>query len=198
MRLFYKKVENENSDSKSLWHSLKELGMLSKKGKASANAIGLKIDGEVCFDKCIVVEKFKSFILQLHRNLLSNCQTVLIKLVNNLLKGVKPYNYTFNVVSENKVLKYLNNLSAKKATGLDGIPARFVRDSTSTIICPLSNVINLSLIQGTVPDDMKSARIVPLFKKSDKTEVRNYRHTCDISRFGREIPIFCRASRSPD
>ena len=93
------------------------------------------------------------------------------------LKGVKPKDYSFSVVLENKILKYmyLNNLSAKKATGLDGMTARFVRDSASIIVCPLSHVINLSLIHGIVPDVMKSARVVPLFKKNDKTEVGNYR-----------------------
>ena len=39
----------------------------------------------------------------------------------------------------------------------------------------MSHVINLSLIQGTIPDDLKSARVVPLFKKNDRTEVGNYR-----------------------
>ena len=43
------------------------------------------------------------------------------------------------------------------------------------IACPLGHVINLSLIQGTLPDDLKSARVVPLFKKNDIPEVRNYR-----------------------
>ena len=33
----------------------------------------------------------------------------------------------------------------------------------------------LSLIQGVVPDDLKSARVVPLFKKNDRTEVGKYR-----------------------
>ena len=79
------------------------------------------------------------------------------------LKGVKPIDYSFSVVSENKILKYLNNLSAKKATGLDGRHARFVRDKAFIIVCPLSDVINLSLIQGIVPDDLKSARVVPPF-----------------------------------
>ena len=36
-------------------------------------------------------------------------------------------------------------------------------------------MINLSLIQGVVPEDLKSARVVPFFKKNDKTEVGNYR-----------------------
>ena len=50
-----------------------------------------------------------------------------------------------------------------------------MRDGASIIACSLKHVINLSLIQGVVPDDLKSAREEPLFKKSDKTEVGNYR-----------------------
>ena len=78
-------------------------------------------------------------------------------------------------------MKYLNNLSANKATGLDGIPSRFVRDSATVIACHLTHVINLSIIQGVVPDDLKSARVVPLFKKNDKTEVGNYRPVSILS-----------------
>ena len=34
-------------------------------------------------------------------------------------KGVFPNSYSFSIVSENKVLKYLNSLGITKATGLD-------------------------------------------------------------------------------
>ena len=84
------------------------------------------------------------------------------------LKGVKPNDYSFSIVSENKILKCLGRLGAKKATGLDGILVRLVRDSASIIACPLRHVIK-SLIQGIVPDDLISARVVPIFQKNDKT-----------------------------
>ena len=86
--------------------------------------------------------------------------------------------YSFSLVSENNVLGYLKQLDVNKATRLDGIPSRFVRDGVSIIACPLIHVINLSLIQGIVPEDLKSARVVPLFKKHNKTEVGNY---CPVS-----------------
>ena len=56
-----------------------------------------------------------------------------------------------------------------------------IRDGASIIACPLTHVISLSLIQGVVPDDLKSARVVSLFKKSDKTEVGNYRPVSILS-----------------
>ena len=171
---------------KSLWRSLKDLGMPSKKGKGSASTIGLKIDGELCFEKIYVAEKFNSFYTTVASKLVERLPESVNKFGKSSVKifyhnrGVVPDSYTFSVVSENKVLGYLNRLianklSANKATGLDGIPSLFVRDGASIIACPLSHVINLSLIQGTIPDDLKSARVVPLFKKNDRTEVGKYR-----------------------
>ena len=78
-------------------------------------------------------------------------------------------------------MKCLGRLGAKKPTGFDGIPVRFEKDIASIIACPLRHVINLSLIQGIVTDDLKSARVVPIFKKNDKTEVGNYRPVTILS-----------------
>ena len=96
------------------------------------------------------------------------------------VKGVLPNSYSFSIVTENTVLKHLNKLGINKATGLDGIPSRFVRDSASLIACPLTHVVNLS-IQGVVPDDLKLAWVVLLYKKSDKTDVGNYRPVSILS-----------------
>ena len=94
---------------------------------------------------------------------------------------MRPNNFAFSLVSEKQIFKYLNELNSNKSTGLDGIPARFVRDSAPVIASKLTHIINLSLIQGVVPDDLKSARIVPIFKKNDKTEVGNYRPVSILS-----------------
>ena len=76
---------------------------------------------------------------------------------------------------EEKVLKYLFKLGAYKATGLDGIPSRFIKDSAGIVTVPIAHIINLSIITGVVPDNLKSAHVAPLFKKNDNTETANYR-----------------------
>ena len=44
------------------------------------------------------------------------------------------------------------------------------------IICkPLSYIINLSLSTGSVPDNIKVARVIPIFKSGDKDQIPNYR-----------------------
>lgn len=75
----------------------------------------------------------------------------------------------------------MNALRVNKALGFDSIPSRFARNSSSIITCLLALVINLSLIQDVVLDNLQSARVVPLFKRNDKNEVGNYRQVSILS-----------------
>lgn len=45
------------------------------------------------------------------------------------------------------------------------------RCSASIIVCLPAHVINLSIIQGVVPDDLKSSRAVPLLKTTKQRPV---------------------------
>ena len=71
--------------------------------------------------------------------------------------------------------KILHSMSSSKATGLDEIPAKYLKDGSSVISKLLTHIINLSITTGSIPDDLKMARIVPLYKKNSKTNVGNYR-----------------------
>ena len=57
-------------------------------------------------------------------------------------------------------------LNPVKGTGLDKMPARFLKDASSVIKSQLTFIINLSIRTETVPNEMKLARITPLFKKT--------------------------------
>ena len=53
--------------------------------------------------------------------------------------------------------------------------AKLLEDSGSVIASPLAHIINLSLHLGCVPDKMKTARVIPLFKKKSKSAPGDYR-----------------------
>ena len=65
--------------------------------------------------------------------------------------------------------KILHSMSSIKATGLDEIPAKYLKDGSSVISKLLTHIINLSITTGSIPDDLKMARIIPLYKKNSKT-----------------------------
>ena len=78
-------------------------------------------------------------------------------------------------ISERFILKQLRDLKVKKATGLDGIPERFLKDSAVVIAPTVTFLVNLSLSTASVPDERKKARIVPLYKSGGRENMDNYR-----------------------
>ena len=78
-------------------------------------------------------------------------------------------------ISEKFILKQLRDLKVKKATGLDGIPARFLKDSAAVIAPTVTFLVNLSLSTGSVPDEWKKARVVPPYKSGGRENMDNYR-----------------------
>ena len=65
--------------------------------------------------------------------------------------------------------------NVNKSTGLDNIPARFLKDCAFYIKKPIMSIVNKSITTDIVPDDFKMARVKPLFKKGNSLEVGNYR-----------------------
>ena len=63
----------------------------------------------------------------------------------------------------------------KKATGLDRILARLLKDSAAVTTQTITFLVNLSLTTGIVPDEWKQARVVPLHKSGGQEVMDNYR-----------------------
>ena len=75
----------------------------------------------------------------------------------------------------------LCKLNSSKATGLDLLSPRFVKDGASLIMSPLTHILNLSLKSGELPDDIKAARVTPIHKKNSKLDAGNYRPVSILS-----------------
>ncbi len=68
-----------------------------------------------------------------------------------------------------------------KSTGLDGIPARFLKDAAEVVARPLTHIINLSIRTQIFPDKMKMAKVKPLYKKKSRLQAGNYRPVSVLS-----------------
>ena len=90
-------------------------------------------------------------------------------------KPITPTTFNFKYVSTVFVEKELKTLKIGKAAGLDNFPPRLLKDVATVISNPLSHLINLSLISGTVPSEWKVAKLIPIHKSGRTTTANNYR-----------------------
>ena len=72
------------------------------------------------------------------------------------------------------VCRFLNQLDAKKATGLDRIPCKLFKRSSSIVGPPLAYIFKSCIDAEIFPNEWKIAKVTPLFKKGSKRELGNY------------------------
>ena len=85
------------------------------------------------------------------------------------------YEFTFEPIKEDFVLRQLQQLKTNKAIGLDNISARLLKDSATVISASLTRLFNLSLETRIFPFLWKSGKVTALFKKGDRCDANNYR-----------------------
>ena len=78
------------------------------------------------------------------------------------------------MVNESVIVKTLQGLKASKASGLDNISLCMMKDAAVAVAKPLTQIVNESLSQGTVPSEWKYTKITPLYKKGMSTDMDNY------------------------
>ena len=81
------------------------------------------------------------------------------------------------------LLKIVTKLKLKNSSGPDNISTKLLKLILPTISIPLCHLFNLSLQTGFVPQQLKTAKVVPVFKSGDKHNFTNYRPVSLLSSF---------------
>ena len=85
-----------------------------------------------------------------------------------------PNSFFFTAVTQNMVKSIILSLKNKKSD-LKSIPIKVIKYLSPLISPIISHIINLSLNTGHFPDTLKIARVIPIPKPGDKTNMNNYR-----------------------
>ncbi|CAF1037093.1 unnamed protein product, partial [Brachionus calyciflorus] len=131
------------------------------------------------FDKCNLFNKFFISIKTNSTKSIEDCLEFTkkhfekqIELGNLKLKS----KFNFKKVSEETVLKLINNLDSANGPGCTLIPCKVNKASLFKLAPILTRMFNKALFENSIPFDWKTAVVTPLFKnKGDAEDVNNYR-----------------------
>ena len=102
-----------------------------------------------------------------------HCHREYVKGINN--------RFEFRPTDSGQVLKLLNKLNKSKGAGLDNLSSRLIRECADLISPYISTIFNCCLTTGIFPDDWKLAKVTPIFKQGDRSDMNNYRPISVIS-----------------
>ena len=107
------------------------------------------------------------------------CLIDLIEQNNNRFK------FDNKLLTKKEVLMATTLLQDKKTPDHTGLSTNFVKKVLPVIINPLHHIFTLSLNTGLVPSQLKLAKVIPIFKSGDKSNMDNYRPISLLSTFSK-------------
>jgi len=129
-----------------------------------------------------VAEEFNKYFSRVGENLASALDSSGEPVVNDEAYATQTV-FTLHTVTEEELLKYVTSLRGGSAPGFDCISADFLKQHFNVLKIPLLHIVNTSLRTGEFPDAFKVAKVIPIYKGNDITNVANFRPISLLSVF---------------
>ena len=78
-------------------------------------------------------------------------------------------------LTDDKLKEGLRSLKPNKSPGYDNISSNVVSETSDIFLIPLKYISKLSLQQWIFPENIKTAKVFPIYKKDEKFLLTNYR-----------------------
>ena len=158
---YYNIFQKYKHDFKKTWSQINEI--LGKK-KNNSLPSNMYLDNSRFHTREQIAESFNSYFINIGKNISKNIPDG-NKSFNDYLQGMNQSSLFLNPTSVFEIIKYSNSLKPHKASGPDDISPRVIKECIHYIADPLCHIFNISISSGVIPDKLKEAKIIPIYKK---------------------------------
>jgi len=160
--------------------------MLNRNKQNIASQCEFKLDGSMISDANKIAENFNEYFVNIGR-----------KLAENIGEPKKSFSYymsqtltnenscALNLTTSFEIIDIVKAMKSGDSAGIDEISMNLIKSVIECIAEPLSAIINLCLTSGIYPDQLKIAKVCPIFKDGSKNEFVNYRPISIIPSFSK-------------
>ena len=134
------------------------------KNEKSTNIKSLKLKGNTVTDPNKMADIMNKFFSTIGKNLASQIKTK-DNGFRKYLKNRVQQSIQLDEVTSEEVFKILKQLKSKKAAGDDGIRPELLKKCAQHLKGPITHIMKLSLKKGIVPESLKTAKVMPIYKK---------------------------------
>jgi len=167
---YLSKFESCSNNIKKQWSLLNEI---TNKTKNNSNLISIKLNDQMCSDSSIISNEFNKYFSTLASSV--NLDFPSFDDGSIIDDDPCPNSFVFNDINALEVVKTINSLNNSNSRGFDNISNRMLKNVAYNIADILAYLFNLSVSSGIMPNELKTAIVIPLYKKGDRHSIENYR-----------------------
>lgn len=174
-KLYYSKLfEKHKLNMKQTWNTINEI--LRRKKPCSSFPEQFLINDTAVSDRKTIADAFNDFFANVGKNLASSIGNPSTDVTfESYLNDKTDHVFEFTPIDANTTLKAIDSIKGKSSCGVDNISPNLMKLAKNELAAPLTFLINKSFKTKTFPDNLKIAKITPVYKKGDPKLVDNYR-----------------------
>ena len=170
-----KKVEENMEDTAKVWKVTKTfMGW-----KTTGSPTQLEEKGKLITSAKVIAQVMNEFFIDKVRLIRKKVAINLVPCMKIMQE--KRCRLHLNHVTTERVTKLLKSLSNSRSTAVDELDNFSVKIAAPVIAVPLQHIITLSIMQSQFPTKWKYAKVLPLHKKLDTLQKKNYRPVAILS-----------------
>ena len=169
---YQQKLQQNINDPKKTWEIMKEI---TGKAKTASNSLPkmIKTESDYVFQEKTIAQEFNNFFINIGPNLADKITNSNSKFEDYLKKSDQTINN--DIITLKEFEDAFKSLKKNKAAGIDDITSNIIIETFEEIKMPLFYIFRFSFERGVFPDSMKIAKVIPIYKSGDKSQVSNYR-----------------------
>ncbi len=165
-------LELNKNNMKKTWSVLKQA--IGKRNDTSNLPQTFKVDNTNISDESEIADNFNKYFSNIGKTTSDNVPKTRAKFTD-YMKTPLVNSIFLETIEPDQVIEITNKLKPKLSAGPDEISSKLLKETIEYIKYPLTHIINRSLLTGIVPNQLKIAKVIPIYKASDPTEFKNYR-----------------------
>ena len=178
-------VKNKN-DAQKIWKGINELANLKQKREIKPSRLQLK-NGDIITDPNSICTAINNYFVnigpEMAKNIPSPSNTTFSSIDNDKIKPSLQNSIFLQPSTSQEVTTVIHSLKENKAKRVFDVDTKFIKLSNNVISPIISKLFNACLTQGEFPNCLKTAEVIPIYKKGDHSVAANYRPISLLSQF---------------
>ena len=139
------------------------------------NISSLLINDNKVTEPQAIADSFNNFFCNIGERLANNFSNQNNSEYKKFLNDPAPQSMFLFNTDTTEIINTIRNLKNNNSTGHDEFSLKFIKLSLPILAPALVKIFNLSLATGSYPDNLKIAKVIPIFKTGAQSSVNNYR-----------------------
>lgn len=179
---YYREHFNTKTNSiKQLWSNLNHIFSFSK-AKSRTSISKLIVNNTEVTTPRDICNCLNNYFCSVGENLAASIETGKTDFIRYCKPPITNSMYC-EPITKNEIETITATFQDNKSPGPDNIGPKLLKSVLNCVADPLLYMFNLSFTSGCVPQSLKVAKVIPLFKKGDKSSPSNYRPISLLSIF---------------